>query len=254
MAVPESVSNSTMNTAVSTIGMKAYRVFAYFGLMSIFAAFLLGFRYDPEAPQVNYAIDLLLYVAFVVPHLVLTRGWFKEAVWGDPAGSPRERRVYISLTLVTWLGLLALHLPVPGPHWSWSPDLHVAGALVQFVGCVGFLWCLLMFFQGATPEGLDGLLGVPGSVTKYSHGPETPLFSDGPYALVRHPMYRAVILAGLCALLVHPNAGQLLWSALIGATFIGFIPIEEAQLLSARGDDYRRYQEQTPYRLFRGIW
>jgi protein-S-isoprenylcysteine O-methyltransferase Ste14 len=41
---------------------------------------------------------------------------------------------------------------------------------------------------------------------------------------------------------------------MIGASFIGFIPVEEAQLMAARGDDYRRYREQTPYRLFRGVW
>jgi protein-S-isoprenylcysteine O-methyltransferase Ste14 len=116
------------------------------------------------------------------------------------------------------------------------------------------LWSVLLFFEGASRESLDGLLGVPGSGMKYSHGGETPLFTDGPYAQVRHPMYRAALLAGTCALVVHPHAGQVLWTAMIGLTFIGFIPVEEAQLRAARGEDYRRYCQQTPYRLFRGIW
>ena len=62
-----------------------------------------------------------------------------------------------------------------------------------------------------------------------------------------------MLCGGVCSLLIHPNLAQVFWPVLIGITFIGFVPIEEARLLDARGDDYRRYQEQVPYRLFRGI-
>jgi protein-S-isoprenylcysteine O-methyltransferase Ste14 len=89
---------------------------------------------------------------------------------------------------------------------------------------------------------------------RYSHGGETPLLTDGPYAEVRHPMYRAAVLLGISALVMHPNLGQLFWTALVGGTLIAFIPVEEAQLRAARGDDYDRYCAATPYRLFRGIW
>jgi len=147
----------------------------------------------------------------------MTRSWFKQALWGNPAGSPPERRVYIMTTVILWLAVVTLHEPVPGlafepRHW------------MRFLGCVLFLWAFFMFFEGATSSMLDGLLGVPGSVSAYSHGPETPLFAEGGYAQVRHPQYRA------------------------------FIPVEEAQLLRARGDDYRKYMERTPWRLFRGFW
>src|SRR5262249_8686438 len=103
-------------------------------------------------------------------------------------------------------------------------------------------------------EMTDGLLGVPGAVSQYSHGAETPLFTDGPYADVRHPMYRAAMFASLSSLFIHPNVAQLFWVAVIGTTFLAFIPVEEAQLIAARGDDYREYQRRTPYRLFRGLW
>lgn len=226
---------------------RGYRVFAYAGLMSVFAGMLLGFRHDPAAAAVNYLFDVALYVLFVVPHLLLTRSWIKRALWGDPAGSLAERQFYISLAILSWVAVLALARPLPGPSLAlpW---------FVTLVGYVAALWSLLLFFQGATREGLDGLVGVPGSLARYSHGPQTPLFTEGPYAEVRHPMYRAAILAGLSTMVIHPNAAQLLWCAMIGATFILFIPVEEAQLLAARGEDYRRYCEQTPYRLFRHVW
>jgi protein-S-isoprenylcysteine O-methyltransferase Ste14 len=225
----------------------AYRLFAYFGLFSISASVVFGFRFGAAAPAGNYAFNLLLYGLFIVPHLLLTRLWVKRWLWGNPAGHPRERRFYISLTVVTWLAVVILHRPVPGallelPPWA------------TFVGIVLFLVFFKMFFEGVTNQMIDGLLGVPGSVKAYAHGPEAPLFTEGPYAQVRHPMYRAFILAGLASLLIHPNTSQLLWVGLIGTTFIAFIPVEEAQMIRARGEDYLEYRRRTPWRIMRGIW
>ena len=169
------------------------------------------------------------------------------AVWGQPDSTPRERRFYILVTVITWLAVVWLQRPVPGFALELPEAIHVGGVVV-------FLLCVLLFFNGLSFSAIDGLLGVPGSVSAYSHGPETPLFTEGPYAQVRHPMYRAALLAGICSLLIHPNAAQLLWILSIGATFIAFIPVEEAQMTAARSGDYWKYKQQTPYRLFKGIW
>lgn len=236
------------DNASQSLGIgSVYRVFAYFGLFSIFASVLYGFAYDPAAPAGNFAYNLLLYAIFITPHLVMTRSWFKQALWGDPAGSPAERRVYIAVTVVLWLAVLVLHEPVPGI--GFEP----AGWL-RFSGGVFFLWAFFSFFEGVTMNIIDGLLGVPGSAGAYSHGPETPLFTEGAYARVRHPQYRAFILATLASLLIHPNMGQFFWALILSATFVAFIPVEEAQLLRARGEDYRKYSERTPWRLFPGFW
>jgi protein-S-isoprenylcysteine O-methyltransferase Ste14 len=88
----------------------------------------------------------------------------------------------------------------------------------------------------------------------YSHGAETKLLTEGRYAKVRHPMYQAVIQAGLCSLIIHANLAQLFWVLMIGATFVAFIPIEEARLLAKRGDEYRAYMLQSPWRLVRHVW
>ena len=83
---------------------------------------------------------------------------------------------------------------------------------------------------------------------------ETPLLTEGSYGKVLHPMYRAAVFLYLSSLLIHPHAGQLLFAALVVISFVGFIPLDEAQLLKARGDDYREYQRKVPYRVFPGIW
>jgi protein-S-isoprenylcysteine O-methyltransferase Ste14 len=225
----------------------AYRVFSYFGLMSIMATLLYGFRYDATASWRNYLFDILLYGAWAAVHLVTTRPWFKQAVYGQRAGSLFERQVFISVSVVTWLLVLWVHRPIPGP------TIAVAGP-IRFAGTVGALWAILAFFEGVTFSAIDGLLGVPGSAMSHSHGGETPLLTQGRYAVVRHPQYQAVVLAGLCSLLIHPNIAQLLWCLMIGTTFVLFIPIEEAQLVAVRGDAYQVYMQQTPWRLVPGVW
>jgi len=228
-----------------------YRAFGYLGLMTVFGTLLHGFRHDATAPMSNYAFNLMLFAAFTLPHLVMTRSWFKQAVWGNPGGSPRERRFYIFVTIVSWLTVYALHKPMPGPMIVIPEAL--AGA-VQFFGQIGLLFASYLFFEGTTRAMLDQLLGSPGASVSHSHGPNTPLFTEGAYSQVRHPMYRAAVIGGLCSLLIHPQMGQLFWVGLLGVTFIGFIPIEERQMLAARGDDYRQYMQRTPYRLLQFVW
>ena len=237
--------------AANPIYKNVYRVFGYFGIMTVFGSLLYGFRYSPTAAPSSYLIGLLLYAIFAAPHLVMTRGWWKRFTSGTPAGSPRERRLYITITIVTWLGVVYLHPAAPGGALALSPEIT---NLVRFIGTAGFLFFVVKFFEGSTPDAMDRLLGVPGNPISHTHGSHTPLFTEGPYARVRHPMYQAALCGSVCSLLIHPNMAQMFWAVLIGITFVGFVPIEEAQLLDARGDDYRRYQEQVPYRLFRGIW
>ena len=67
-------------------------------------------------------------------------------------------------------------------------------------------------------------------------------------------MYRAGVLMGFVALMIHPQAGQLLFAVLVAFSFILIIPFEEKQLVKARGEAYRDYMRQTPWRLFKGIW
>jgi protein-S-isoprenylcysteine O-methyltransferase Ste14 len=224
-----------------------YRAFSYFGLAALPGALLYGFDHCEAASEGAIGFNIGLYLAWATVHLLMTSSWFKQTVYGSPRGSIRERQVYIAVTVTTWLAVLWLQHPVAG--FTYAPP-----EFIRFAGCVGFVLSVFAFFEGVTFAGLDNLLGVPGSTMSHSHGAETPLFCEGQYASVRHPMYRAALLMGLCALLIHPNAAQLLWSVLIGGTFLGFIPIEERQLLRARGDEYRDYMQKTPWRVFRGIW
>src|SRR5262249_50058772 len=140
--------------------------------------------------------------------------------------------------------------PLPGPAIAYPWWLQ----WVPYAGTLCSLLAILAFFEGASFAILDGMLAVPGAEMRYSQGAETPLFTTGSYAQVRHPMYRAAFLAGAAPLLIPPHAAQFSWSALNAGTFVAFIPTEERDMLAARGQAYDDYRRQTPYRLFYGLW
>jgi protein-S-isoprenylcysteine O-methyltransferase Ste14 len=220
---------------------------AHLGLMTVSAAVVLGFRRAAGAPAIHYLYDLLLYGAFIAVHLVMTRPAWKRLFTGNAEGTPAERRAYIAVAVMTWLAVYAFHWPVPGPAFAPAP-------WVQYLGLCGVFLGFFAFLEGATFQTTSGLLGVPGATMGYSHGAETPLMTGGSYASVRHPMYRGFLLMLVASLLVHPNAAQLFWGVMIGLTFVVFVPVEEAQLIAKRGEQYRLYMEQTRYRLIRGVW
>ena len=225
---------------------RLYWIFSHLGLMTFAAAFIMGFRHEPGAPAGNALFNVVLYAIFIGVHIVMTMPAFKKAVYGDAVGNPRERRIYIVVTVVTWVGLFVIHKPVGG--FGFVPP-----AWIQFIGLCAVLLAVVAFFEFATFEGLGMLLGTTDALT-HTVGMETPLMTEGPYESVRHPMYRAAFFITFGSLIIHPNAGQLLFAILVMASFFGFIHFEEHQLIKSRGEQYRAYMQKTPYRVFNGIW
>ena len=91
-----------------------YRVFAYLGLMTFWASFIMGFRHADDAPIANLWFNIVAYAAFIAVHIALTMPAVKQAIYGHRAGTPAERQIYIVITVVTWVLLYWLHKPVPG--------------------------------------------------------------------------------------------------------------------------------------------
>ncbi len=229
-----------------------YMAIAFLGLTTTGAAFIMGFLWDPSAPVENLWFNMGIYAAFITVHIIMTMPAFKKALYGKAEGSLGERRIYILVTVFSWLVVYYYHKPVPGPGLDLA--LWEFGFWVQYLGVAAVLLAVVAFFEFADFAGLRGLIGMPGSEITHTVGGETPLQTEGPYASVRHPMYRAAVLMGLASLIIFPNAGQALFVAMIGGSFLLTIPFEEKQLLKARGDEYGDYMKETPWRVFRGIW
>jgi len=226
---------------------KIYWFIACTGLMTVSASFIIGFRHEQDASYINYFINAGLYLVFIFIHMLMTLPAFKRRVYGSVTGSAFERRVYIMVSIITWVGVYFLHKPVPG-------FAYLSPVWLQFLGTCLLLLCVFAFFEYANFEMMNGFIGMPGTELSHTTDKTAPLMQTGSYAMVRHPMYRAMILLTFSSLLIHPNAAQLFFAIIISLSFIGFVPFEERMLLQARGDEYAKYMEITPYRIIRGIW
>jgi protein-S-isoprenylcysteine O-methyltransferase Ste14 len=76
--------------------------------------------------------------------------------------------------------------------------------------------------------------------------------TDGPFRLVRHPIYLGWILMAFGAPTMTVN--RLMFAAISSLYLIVAIPWEETSLVSAFGERYRAYQTQVRWRLIPGIW
>ena len=77
---------------------------------------------------------------------------------------------------------------------------------------------------------------------------DAPMVRSGPYRVVRHPMYLAVVLGaiGLALVALSPFA---LVAALIFIPFFMAKTGHEEELLIERYPEYREYRSSVPYRL-----
>lgn len=224
-----------------------YSLVTILGLMAVPASFIMGWRYDAAASLGNYLFNLLAFIGWIAIHIIMLLPAFKKAVYGNAQSSSKERRVYVIVSIITWILLYAVHKPVPGPA---LPEVF----WLQFIGTCGVFYGFLMFFEGINFAFLSAFLGSPGLELSHSTDSSTPLMMEGSYATVRHPMYRGAVTYTFASLLIHPHAGQLLFVILVALGFILFIPFEEKALIKARGDEYLEYMKVVRYRIFPGVW
>ena len=227
--------------------MVLYRAFAFLGLMVVSASLLYGFRYDADAPASNYVFNGILFFVYMLVHFVMMTPGFKRLTSGSEAGSPRERRIYIFVSVVTWLAVFFYHEPLPGPGF-------VLPEWVEYLAVCAFLLSFFAFLEGGSFESFGAFLAVSDDAISHGASAEADLNTTGSYASVRHPMYRGAFFMCLASIIIHPNAAQAVWAILMAATWIGFIPVEERQLRRNKPEEYAAYMEVTKYRLLRGIW
>ncbi|MER3514119.1 MAG: hypothetical protein C4310_06785 [Chloroflexota bacterium] len=112
----------------------------------------------------------------------------------------------------------------------WADLWRALGAAVLLAGSALFLWA----HRALGPFWMDGLEGRQGR----------RLVRTGPYAWVRHPMYVALLLCDIGALLVIQNAVLLVPLGLWLAT-PGRARREEARLVRLFGQEYEAYRQMT---------
>jgi protein-S-isoprenylcysteine O-methyltransferase Ste14 len=151
----------------------------------------------------------------------------------------REQRLVQAVGSVVY----ALVFVIPGLDrrfgWSHVPAaLSVAADVVVVLGYAGFAWVLRVnSWASRLVEVAQGQVVV----------------TTGPYAIVRHPMYGAILVILVATPVALGSWWAVLPALLLGPVLAVRVRYEEA-LLREELEGYRAYAEVTRFRLVPGVW
>ena len=234
--------------------LKRLSIFIY-GLVSyavFFATFLyaLGFvgnffvpRSIDGEPRTDFTtallVDLALLGLFAVQHSLMARPFFKR--WFTRfIPESAERSTYVLFSSLALIALFAGWQPLGGLIWNVSDPAARAVLYALFAFGWGLVLVSTFLINHFDLFGLRQiwlqLRGQPYSALRFG----TP----GPYKLIRHPLY----LGWFFAFWATPTMSMthLLFAIATTAYILIAIQLEERDLVTALGDDYRRYRERVP--------
>lgn len=182
--------------------------------------------------NIFYFIPMILYLKKHSPELVKRRSKLKPEKSWDMVINVAAGIIFIVLFVIT--GLDAVRYG-----WSIVPiELKALG----FVGIIfSFVILFLVFRENAYLF----------RIVKVQKGQK--LVTTGPYSVVRHPMYVAVITQFTCIPLALGSFYGLIPAILVDALIIIRIYFEE-KILHKELKGYKNYAKKTRYRLLPGIW
>ncbi len=159
--------------------------------------------------------------------------------FGPQAETRPIQRVVVALAFIAFYALPAVSALDHRLGWSKVPGwMSVFGA---FLVALGLVIDLLVFrqnsFGSSTIETMEG----------------QRVISDGPYALVRHPMY----VGALVMLLGVPIALGSYWGLVFVIAFVPILALrilDEETMLLRELDGYVEYTQKVRYRLMPGVW
>jgi len=190
------------------------------------------------APALAILTNAALFTAFALHHSIFARTGAK-AWLGRHVPPALERATYVWISSVLFLAVVGGWRLVPGTLWAlggWSSRVALA---LQAAG---------ILFTLAAARRLDVLrLAGLRQVCDASRPSPDQLDTDGPYRLVRHPVYLGWFF------MVWPTplmTGTRVEFALLSSVYLlAAVPFEERDLTRLFGDAYRAYQRRVRWRI-----
>jgi protein-S-isoprenylcysteine O-methyltransferase Ste14 len=207
-------------------------------------ALLLGLLFFGTAGTLNYwEAWLHLAVVFIPMTFMMVYLLRHDPALLERRLRSRERRESQTaiVTAASLVMLLAFVIPGLDQRFGWSsvpPPIAVAGDVAFLLGYGLFYRVLRENSYAARTVDVE---------------PGQQVVTTGPYRVVRHPMYVAVLLMYVASPLALASYWAVLPALLLPFLIVARIRGEESLLADGLAG-YRQYQSKTRYRLIPGIW
>ena len=207
-------------------------------------AVVYGWRLRTPAPPSDDAMrdaiaNVVLFTVFALHHSLMARTGAKAWITRHlPAGL--ERSVYVWIASALFLAVCWMWQPLPGVIW----ETRGPGLALYVAQAFG----VALTLAAARIVGVWELAGVKQpDLTR-----PIEFKADGPFAIVRHPIYLGWVLMVFATPVM--TTSQLLFAVTSTLYLIAAIPFEERSLLEAFPEKYGAYQKQMRWRLIPLIW
>jgi methanethiol S-methyltransferase len=230
------------------LGVLIYGIVAYVMFLGTFL-YLIGFVENWLVPKsidsgtasdlvTSLLIDGVLVGLFAVQHSVMARPAFKRR-WTRIVTEPAERSTFVLITNLLLMLMFWQWRPLPQPVWDLSsPSLRT---ILWGASALGWLIALISTFLIDHFE----LFGLRQVIAQLASRPPRQIDFQARafYRYVRHPLMVGLLIG----IWVTPtmSVGHLFYAAMTTAYVLVAIQLEERDLASLHGDEYRRYQRQV---------
>jgi protein-S-isoprenylcysteine O-methyltransferase Ste14 len=242
VAVAHDFTSSGTRRFVAGSGGVAFTIAVLYGAWSYAGRF--GAPAEAAAsPWPAAAANIALFIVFGLHHSLFARTGVKARLAAF-VPAELERTTYVWVASILFVVMVGIWQPVPGTLWQIETPAAWLIRATQLAGAV------LLLSAGRHID-VAAMAGIREPQSE-RRSEESALADRGPYGLVRHPLYLAILLL-LWAVPVMTNT-RLLFAVLNTAYVLVAIPFEERDLRRSFGAAYERYATRVRSRVLPGIY